>query len=234
MHLVLFDIDGTLLWTDGAGRRAIHHALRQVFGTIGPSDYWFDGQTDPQIVRNLMRLEGFEDAVIDERMSPLLALYAERLAIELGASGYTPRILPGVPQLLDALEQRDDVCLGLLTGNIAPGATAKLRAVGIDPARFRVCAFGSDHELRPELPAIAARRFAEHHGREVPGERVVVIGDTPADMQCGHAIGARAVGVATGRYTVAQLAEYGPEAVFEDLSDTGAVVAAVTSSTLRG
>ena len=234
MHLALFDIDGTLLWSDGAGRRAIHHALREVFGTVGPSDYWFDGKTDRQIVRELMRLEGFDDAVIDDRLPALLALYTERLGIELTAPGYTPRLLPGVPELLDALEQRGDVCLGLLTGNIAPGANAKLRAVGIDPERFRICAFGSDHELRPELPAIAARRFAEHHGNEVEGERIVVIGDTPADMQCGQAIGARAIGVATGRFSVEQLSEHGAVAVFENLADTAAVIAAMMSPSARG
>ena len=234
MHLALFDIDGTLLWSDGAGRRAIHHALREVFGTVGPSDYWFDGKTDRQIVRELMRFEGFEDAVIDERLPALLELYTHRLGLELTAPGYTPKLLPGVPELLDALEARGDVCLGLLTGNIAPGANAKLRAVGIDPERFRICAFGSDHELRPELPAIAARRFAEHHGNEVKGERVVVIGDTPADMRCGHAIGARAIGVATGRFSVAELSEHGAAAVFENLSDTDAVIAALTSPSSRG
>ena len=234
MHLALFDIDGTLLWSDGAGRRAIHFALREVFGTIGRSDHWFDGKTDRQIVRELMRLEGFDDTVIDDRLPALLELYTERLGVELTAPGYTPKLLPGVPELLDALEQRGDVCLGLLTGNIAPGANAKLRAVGIDPERFRICAFGSDHELRPELPAIAARRFAEHHGSELEGDRIVVIGDTPADMQCGQAIGARAIGVATGRFTVEQLSDHGAAAVFENLADTAAVIAAVTSPSTRG
>jgi phosphoglycolate phosphatase-like HAD superfamily hydrolase len=224
VKLVLFDIDGTLLWTDGAGRRAIHAALRDVFGTVGPTDYWFDGKTDPQIVRDLMRLEGFDDATIDERLPRVLIRYVERLREELRNPEHPPRVLPGVPELLDALDGAPGIVLGLLTGNIAEGADAKLRAVRIDPARFKVGAFGSDHELRPELPAIAHRRANESLGLSLLGDAVVVIGDTPADVQCGRALGARAIGVATGRFTTAQLNEHGPAAVFDDLSDTPLVL----------
>ncbi len=229
MKLVLFDIDGTLLWTDGAGRRAIHDALREVFGTIGPADYWFDGKTDRQIVRDLMRLEGFDDATIDERLPSVLARYLEGLHRELKSPANPPRLLPGVAELLDALDGAPGIVLGLLTGNIAEGADAKLRAVSIDPARFKVGAFGSDHELRPELPAIAHRRANETMKLALLGEAVVVIGDTPADIQCGRALGARAIGVATGRFTTEQLNEHRPAAVFEDLTDTDAVVAAIRS-----
>jgi len=226
--LVLFDIDGTILWTDGAGRRAIHAALTEVFGTTGPASYWFDGKTDRQIVRDLMRLEGHGDAHIDEQMDALLDRYAGYLARELANPDHAaPKLYDGVERLLDALEARDDVVLGLLTGNLEVGARAKLRAVGIDPDRFRVNAFGSDHELRPELPAIAQRRAREILGIDVPGAAVVVIGDTPADIECGRGIGARAIAVATGRYGVEELAEHGPAAVFADLTDTAAVVAAI-------
>lgn len=227
MKLVLLDIDGTLLWTDGAGRRAIHDALLEVFGSTGPADHWFDGKTDRQIVRELMRLDGHDDAWIDSRMDALLERYAANLARELGHPDHPPRVYGGVTELLDALEARDDVVLGLLTGNLEVGAMGKLRAVGIDPARFRVGAYGSDHELRPELPAIAQRRACERLGVELAGEDIVVIGDTPADIACGRAIGARAIGVATGRYSVAELAEHEPSAVFEDLTDTAAVVASI-------
>lgn len=229
MKLILFDIDGTLLWSDGAGRRALHHALLDTFGTVGPADYWFDGKTDPQIVRELMRLDGFEDAEIERRLPRTLALYVERLAIELADPAHAAEALPGVPALLDALEARDDVILGLLTGNVTPGARAKLARVGIDFDRFVVGAFGSDHEVRPELPAIAQRRCRDVLDLDVPGERVYVIGDTPADLTCGAAIGARAVGVATGRYAVEELRKYQPHAVFENLADTRAVLDAILS-----
>ena len=225
--VVLFDIDGTLLWSDGAGRRAIHAALAEVFGGIGPVDHRFDGKTDKQIVRELMTLAGHDHAVIDERMDRALTIYVRELHSALRDPAHPPQRLPGVPELLDALEARDDVILGLLTGNVAPGADAKLRAVGIDPTRFRVTAFGSDHEDRPALPPIAQQRAGALLGAHVAGERFVVIGDTPADMTCGRGIGARAIGVATGRYAVGELLSHGANAAFPDLTDTAAIVAAI-------
>lgn len=222
--LILFDIDGTLLWTDGAGRRAIHTALIEVFGTTGPSDYWFDGKTDRQIVRDLMRLEGHGDPDIDARMDALFARYSARLREELRDPAHPPVLLPGVMPLLDALEVRDDVVLGLLTGNIAEGAEAKLGAVGIDPARFRICAFGSDRELRPDLPAVALERAQSVLGAAVPPDAAVVIGDTPADIDCGRQAGTRTVAVATGRYSIEELTAHRADVVFRDLSDTAAVL----------
>jgi phosphoglycolate phosphatase len=230
MKLILFDIDGTLLLSDGAGRRAIHRALVEVFGSTGPADYHFDGKTDRQIVRELMRMEGHEDPRIDADMDRLFARYLEYLPDELTTAGDRAHVLPGVYALLDALEQRADVILGLLTGNLEQGARAKLAAVGIDFDRFRIGAFGSDHEHRPELPAIARTRTREQLGLDIRGERIVVIGDTPADLTCGRALGASAIGVATGRYSVEQLRQHGPAAVFENLSDTDAVVAAIVAA----
>jgi len=229
MHLVLFDIDGTLLWSDGAGRRSMERALVQAFGTTGDAAYRYDGKTDRQIVRDLMRGAGHDDARIDAAMAGLFETYLAGLQAEL-ADGANVRVLPGVPEVLDALERRDDVVLGLLTGNVEHGARAKLGAAGIDFARFRVNAFGSDHEHRPMLPAVAQARMREALGHEVGGDRVVIIGDTPADIACGRDIGARAIAVATGRYGVEELRAHGPAAVFADLSDTDAVVGAVLAA----
>ena len=224
MKLVLFDIDGTMLWTDGAGRRAIQTALTEIFGGTGPASYWFDGKTDRQIVRDLMRHEGHGDAHIDARMDALLDRYVEYLERELADPSHPLRLYDGVVELLDALDRRDDVTLGLLTGNLEAGARAKLRAAGIDFDRFQVNAFGSDHELRPELPAIARERARERLGVELAGADVVVIGDTPADIECGRSIGARCIAVATGRYSIEELASHAPLAVFPDLTDTTAVM----------
>jgi len=226
-RLVLFDIDGTLLWTDGAGRRAIHRALIEVFGATGPADHRFDGKTDPQIVRELMRDVGHDDAHIDARLQGLFIRYVQCLREELRDPAHPSKPLPGVTDLLDALSRRSDVTLGLLTGNLVDGARAKLEAVGIDPDIFVVGAYGSDHELRPELPAIAQRRARARLGVDIAGRDIVVIGDTPADLQCGRDIGVRAIGVATGRYTTDDLAAQGAVAVFADLSDTDAVVRAI-------
>ena len=132
--------------------------------------------------------------------------------------------------MLDALEQRDDVTVGVLTGNVQPGAHAKLSAVGIDPSRFRVGAFGSDHATRGQLPAIAQQRARELLAYDLAGRDIVIIGDTPADLQCGLEVGAQAIGVATGRYSASDLAAYRPMAVFDTLADTHAVVAAIVES----
>ena len=221
--LVLFDIDGTILLTNGAGKRAVHRALTEVFGSTGPESHRFDGKTDPQIVRELMRMEGHHDEHIDARMDVLLERYVEYLHEELDR-GPAVTVMPGVFELLDALEARHDVLLGLLTGNLAAGARAKLAAAGIDPDRFRVGAYGSDHEVRGELPAVAQRRAREDLGVETRGRDVIVIGDTPADVACGRSIGARAIAVATGHYSVEDLQEHNPAAVFEDLTPTDAVI----------
>jgi phosphoglycolate phosphatase len=230
VKLVLFDIDGTILLTDGAGRRAVNRALMEVFGTTGSADHRFDGKTDPQIVRELMRLEGHADEHIDDRMGRMLDRYVEFLHEELTSGVGRTRVMPGVYELLDALDARDDVLLGLLTGNLAAGARAKLSAAGIDPNRFRVGAYGSDHETRAELPRVAQERARTDLGLEIPGHDVVVIGDTPADIQCGRGIGARSIGVATGHYSVEELASHSPSAVFPDLSATADVVRVIVAS----
>ena len=227
MRLVLFDIDGTLLRSGGAGRVAMERALTGVFGSAGSSDYRYDGKTDRQIVRELMRLEGFTDDDIDRSMADLLEEYVKGLHGELEARGPNVLVCAGVRELLDELETRKDIVLGLLTGNIEQGARAKLTAAGIDPARFRVNAFGSDHEHRPHLPAVAQRRAREVLGTDVAGDRLIVIGDTPADIQCGESIGAKAIGVATGRFSMDELRVFNPYAVFESLADTAAVMTAI-------
>jgi len=224
-RLVLFDIDGTILQSNGAGRRAMLAALGEVFGSPGPEDHRYDGKTDPQIVREVMRLEGHHDAHIDERMDALMSLYLSRLEHEL--QHVDTLVHPGIFELLTALEARTDTILGLLTGNLRDGAYAKLRAAGIDPHRFRVGAFGSDHEHRPELPALARGRARAELGVHLEGEDLVVIGDTPADVECGRSLGVRAIGVATGAYTVDELLRCGAYAAFETLADTDRVVSAI-------
>jgi phosphoglycolate phosphatase len=227
MKLILFDIDGTVLLSDGAGKRAVMRAMREVFGTTGPDEHRFDGKTDPQIVRELQSLAGHPDRHIDEHLPRAIGRYVELLSEELDRPGTRSYTLPGIKELLDVLEARDDVVLGLLTGNVVEGARAKLSAVGIDPDRFVVGAYGSDNEIRAQLPAIARQRARDEHGHEMTGHDIVIIGDTPSDIQCGQSIGVRAIGVATGHYSVDDLLACGAYAAFRDLSDTDAVVAAI-------
>jgi phosphoglycolate phosphatase-like HAD superfamily hydrolase len=231
MKLVLFDIDGTILWTDGAGRRAIGQALLEEIGTTGPIErYRFDGKTDPQIVRELLSLVGHPAATADDRVAAVCRRYLELLEGELARPTQRTRVLAGVPELLGGLEEHEAegrALVGLLTGNLEGGAALKLKSAGLDPRRFAVGAYGSDSPQRPELPAIAARRAAERTGRETPGRDVVIIGDTPDDVVCGQPIGARVVAVATGFYDVAALRAAGAARVFADLRDTAAVLDAI-------
>jgi phosphoglycolate phosphatase-like HAD superfamily hydrolase len=160
-------------------------------------------------------------------MPALLETYVTYLHDELRRNPAGVHLMPGVTPLIDVLHQRTDLILGLLTGNLAEGANAKLSAAGIDPRLFRVGAFGSDHEIRGELPAVAQRRARETLGHDIAGRDVVVIGDTPSDLQCGRSIGARAIGVATGRFSVDELWQHDPAAVFANFTDTNAVVEAI-------
>jgi len=225
VRLVLFDLDGTLLWTDGAGRRAIHRALFEVLGTAGPIDrFRFDGRTDGEIVGKLAEGAGLapHTALVDR----VLERYVVLLEDELARPTQRTTVYPGVVDLLAALERHPRCVMGLLTGNVRPGARLKLASGGIDIARFRVGAFGSDSAHRPDLPAVAQRRAREELGLELAGEEIVIVGDTPADVTCGNGIGARAIGVATGSYRVEELLGAGAFAAFETLAETDAVVRA--------
>lgn len=226
--LVLFDIDGTLLWTDGAGRAAIRRALLDEMGTTGPIDgFRFDGKTDPQIIRELMGAARHPHAESAHHIQAVCGQYVQLLGAELERHRANIRVFPGVFELLDRLEARDDVLIGLLTGNMAHGAALKLRAAGIAPERFRVGAFGSDAADRQALPAIAIERATNLLGRRPQGKAVVIVGDTPADMTCGKGVGARAVGVATGAYSVEQLLAAGAHRAFRSLADVEAVIGAI-------
>lgn len=226
--LVLFDIDGTILLTAGAGRRAILAALGEEIGNSAAfGQVRFDGKTDPQIVAELLESAGQAGPHGTDRVSAICRRYVELLADELEQRTTRTTVMPGVHPLLDRLEAEEGVLLGLLTGNVAEGAALKLRSAGLDPGRFRVGAFGSDSANRSELPPIAARRAESYFGRVPSGSEVVIIGDTPADITCGECISARAIAVATGGYSVSDLAFCGPHAVFEDLSDTSRVIEAI-------
>lgn len=230
MRLVLFDIDGTLLNSEGLGRTSMRRALGSIFGSPGNPAYRYDGKTDKQIVRDVMRLEGHSDGHIDSQMEKLIEIYLDGLREGAASGKFNVRPHEGVVELLDALEPREDIVLGLLTGNVEPGARTKLTAAGINPDRFRVNAFGSDHEHRPELPAIAQRRASENLGLDIAGDRMVVIGDTPADIACGRSLGAKAIGVASGHYTVEDLLSHNPYAVFPSLKNTEQLLESIVNA----
>lgn len=226
--LVLFDIDGTLLSSASAGREAIRAAFAEEFDDLAFFEgVRFDGKTDPQIVAELYQAAGCGDRATTERTLEVLDRYLHHLERELAARRARVGPLPGITDLLAALERRNDTCLGLLTGNVVRGAALKLGASGIGVERFRVGAYGSDHAVRAELPAIAVERAARVLGHRPDGARVVIIGDTPADVTCGNGIGARAIGVATGWYSRDALLEAGAHAAFDAFDDIALAMDAI-------
>ncbi|HUG39613.1 MAG TPA: HAD family hydrolase [Longimicrobiales bacterium] len=225
--LVLFDIDGTLLSTRGAASRAFRRALLDTYGETGPIEtYDFHGRTDPQIARELLRIAGLGDAAIDAGLTGLWRSYLRELAEELARPGARVDVLPGVPPLLDALHASGEHLVALLTGNIEEGARLKLSAADLWH-RFDFGAYGSDHERRDRLPAVAVRRARYRSGIHFRGRDVVIIGDTPFDVTCGRSLGVWAVAVATGKHTAEELWEAGADVVLSDLAETGRAVAAI-------
>src|SRR5262245_4742533 len=216
----------------GAAREAFVRGLAETVGREVVSDgVSFSGRTDPQIARELLAKNGVGDEEMQEAIAGTVRRYLVHFERDLpkvrGA-----RLLPGVPELLAALQGRDDVATALLTGNVEQGARLKLDY--FDLGRhfdFTVSAFGSDHHDRYELPAIVLERARKRFGYQVAGTDLVILGDSEHDVLCGRSVGARALAVATGWTPAEALNAHGPHRLFPDFSDTGAVVAAILEGT---
>lgn len=212
--VVLFDVDGTLITCGGAGRRAMEAAYREEITDGAPPHFPFAGGTDRAIARRFLT-EGAREAT-DEAIEAFLGAYLRHLPGSLAASERY-RVFDGVHELLEVLEAMERVAIGLGTGNIEPGAYAKLGRGGID-ARFGFGGFGSDHEERPRLIEAGAQRGAARLGVSRGECRVVVIGDTLSDVEAARAIGAECIGVGTGPLEPEQLRAGGAQHAYEDLS----------------
>ena len=228
MKLLLFDIDGTLIRSNSAGRLALGAALQELVGTSGPLDsYNMSGKTDARIITDLLTAVGKSPLEIEEILPAVYELMAVKAREIYPGRGISP--CPGVQNLLSFLQSRDDVLVGLLTGNSYSTAALKLLEGDIDPGQFLVGAYGSDHLDRNRLPAIAINRALELTGNQFSGDNTVIIGDTPADILCARAGKATAVAVACGWHSVETLAHYNPDHLFEDFAD----LTAVTNALLR-
>jgi phosphoglycolate phosphatase-like HAD superfamily hydrolase len=224
--LILFDIDGTLLWPNGAGSLAMKRALTEVYGTPGALDQVsMAGMTDRGIIHQALTGDGFAPEDIQAHWEPFTQALARHMMVTVLERPVS--VCPGVPALLDALAACDDVLLGLVTGNMENTAPIKLRAVGISPDLFRVGGYGSDDGDRNRLPAIAARRAEALTGQRFPGRAIVVIGDTPADVACGKSVGARTVAVATGVLPSEALQAADPDHLLPGFSDLNATMKAI-------
>ncbi len=225
-RLILFDIDGTLV-RGGPAKSAFLKAMGETFGTVGdPAKVSFAGKTDPQIAREILSAAGVAHAEIDRRLPELWERYVGYLEPALETHPMT--VLPGVYELLEDLATLEDVALGLLTGNIVGGAKLKLDSAGLW-GRFVVGSYGSDHEERDELPAIALDRARAQWGSRLGPEHAIIVGDTPRDVACGRAGGIRTLAVATGNFTVTELVSAGADHVVADLATTDEVVALLTT-----
>jgi phosphoglycolate phosphatase-like HAD superfamily hydrolase len=218
--LLLWDIDGTLIASGGAGMRALRTALFRVFGIDGSlDDIDFAGRTDRWIIRQVFAK--FALPATEENFER----YFEGYVAELPAALANPaaRVLPGVSAVLQAVATHGAIAQGLLTGNMRRGAQTKLQYHGLWDY-FAFGAFADDSELRNDLGPHALRRAAAHAGIEFLPERVWIIGDTPHDVACGKAIGARTLAVATGGHSLAALREHTPTELVADLTDTAALL----------
>lgn len=220
-HILLFDLDGTLLLTGGAGLRALDRAFLDLYGLEDAGrGVAFRGRTDLSIIRDIV--EGkLRRALEAQDVEGVCARYLRYLEEEVPRSP-AYRVLPGVSELLPLLAARGDCLLGLGTGNLEAGARIKLARADLNRF-FPFGGFGSDAESRVEVlrQAVARGEAQRGPGRDGPS-RVVVIGDTHLDVECGRALGARTVAVATGGVSAAALRRAGPDLLLPDLRDAGA------------
>lgn len=225
MKLILWDVDGTLVWTGPGTRqafdRAVASVLRQAIGEHGVS---FGGKTDPQIALEIMSALSVSDDQARRHLPGVLQALEREMEMAVDLLRQDGRVLPGVRELLKRFDRRPGVIQSVLTGNTEANARLKVGAFGLD--RFldlEVGAFGSDHEDRTKLVSVAVGKLESLRNVSMEPQDVWIIGDTLLDMACARAAGARCLLVATGRVSFEELSEAGADAAVRDLGDTGAV-----------
>ena len=227
MRLVLFDIDGTLLLSGGAGGRALSGAIAQAYTLpTGTDGVRFDGKTDPQIVREILSHHGQEDRFNDEEVSSLFSIYLELLRKELTAVDNF-LVLPGALGLVRTLDRQENFLLGLATGNIEEGARLKLERAGLE-SFFAFGGFGSDAENRTDVIRVAIERGRERDA-QVNSEQVFIVGDTPRDIVHAKEAGVRTLAVASGNYSLDALRSYQPDLAVASLKPIEPIVEFLSS-----
>lgn len=218
VQLILWDIDGTLLWPHGSGRASTRLAMLEVFKTeAGIDTHHFGGKTDWRTLLDLLPPHGFTG----DDITRLMPSYEDAAARHLAAviNDYPVEPCPGAHAVIAELRRRDHLLQGILTGNVSTTAPIKLRAAGYDPAWFPIAAYGSEAPDRNHLPFIALERASAHLGRPIQPHQVVIVGDTLADIACARALGAVAVAVKTGYATNQdELAAAQPDYLLDDLT----------------
>jgi phosphoglycolate phosphatase len=216
MFVCLFDIDGTLIASGGAGKAALEAGFAEEFGVSSVIEKLsLSGRTDRSIVRDLLRGNAIEPT--DENIARTLSAYLRHLPHRLSANTVA-RVLPGIVEFLLRLSEREDVLVGLLTGNIRAGAKVKLGHFGLFE-HFSFGGYGDHHWDRDDVAREALAEVRRLLGARTDPERIWVVGDTPLDIRCARAIGANAVAVATGWHSRDELAAHKPDLLLPDLSD---------------
>jgi phosphoglycolate phosphatase-like HAD superfamily hydrolase len=214
MKILLFDIDGTILNTSGAGKAAMEHALRSTFQIEKIIDTVpYSGRTDQAIGRDLLRVHGLPET--DEFRLKLTNAYLDALPHELSKKSGV--VCPGLLTILEAAGKQPDIHLGLLTGNVERGARIKLGHFDLWNT-FSFGGYGDEHFHRDDVARTALANAERHVGQKVSPDQVWVIGDTPLDVQCARAIGAKAVAVATGWHSIGELQQSNPDYLYTDLT----------------
>ena len=226
MKILLFDIDGTLVYTGGAGLRGMTRAFEDLFGIPNALEgLTLAGMTDTVIFKNACRKAGIE---FSENLHKQFKLrYLDYLQEEINRPLPGKKVLPGVPELFRVLQRRPNIYTGLLTGNYQTGARIKLGHFDLNRF-FSFGAFGDDHCDRNQLLPYALKRFHKAFNRDINGAVIYVIGDTPRDVECARPHGAKAIAVATGDYTEAQLQEANPDYVLKNLNDIEKFLSAIS------
>jgi phosphoglycolate phosphatase-like HAD superfamily hydrolase len=225
-RLVLFDIDETMVSSHGAGRRALEKAMTEVLKRpISCEGHSLSGKTDPQICFEVLSAHGVERDAVERLLPDIFEVYLPALVVEVDRSAEF-KIHAGVVDLLERLQAHDEAYLGLLTGNIEPGARVKLGKFQLNDY-FSFGAFGSDAHNRMDLPAVAHRRAQDIFKCSFAPEELVIIGDARNDVLCAQGYGAKAVAVCTGKTTKETLAELKPDHLFDSLEDTCRVLDAI-------
>lgn len=225
LRLILFDIDGTLISTDGIARAAFSEAIDEALQKESAArGYDFAGKTDMQIYQDIMEQSQVDADTLARLRDRTFDVFFRKLEQRLTRENVT--VLPGVRTLLAAMAQEQVATLALLTGNMLRGARIKLTPPEL-LQHFSFGAFGNDAFHRHELPAIAVERAYDRTGATFKAKDIVIIGDTPHDIDCGRHLNVRSIGVATGGYSYEQLAAHKPDHVFEDLTDIDRIFDAI-------
>jgi len=220
--LLLFDIDGTLMKSGGAGMRAMFHVADEMFGKgFNWEGVEAAGNLDPLIFAQAAELNRLEDC--DQHHQRFHDAYIDRLALEFRAGMQDVQIMPGIHEILALLRQREatqkDIVLGLLTGNYTRAVPIKLASIAVDHQWFSITAYGDEASSRPGLVELAMRKYEAMLGHKADPRGVIVIGDTPRDVACAKAHGAKVLAVATGGYSIEHLTQCGADLAVEDLAD---------------